>query len=74
VRHDHPTWVRGPAGEAVSSNSNVLTIAIIVMVLIGVAALVGGLVIALLASRSAPDGFEDQEGFHVGRVPPASRK
>ena len=74
MRHDNPSWVRGPAGEAVPSNPNVLTIAIIVMVLIGVAALLGGLVIVLLASKSAPDGFEDQEGFHHGRVPPAIRK
>jgi len=43
------------------------------MVLIGIAALVGGAVIALLASRSAPDGFEDQEGFHLGRLPPKAR-
>jgi hypothetical protein len=49
------------------------TIVIIVVVLLGIAALIGGAVIALLASRSAPDGFEDHEGFHVGRVPPSSR-
>ena len=49
VRHDYPSWVRGPAGEVVSSNPNVLTIAIIIMVLIGVAALLAGLVIVLLA-------------------------
>ena len=58
---------------AVSQSVTVGTVAIIVIVLLGIAALIGGAVIALLASRSAPDGFEDQEGFHLGRVPPSSR-
>jgi hypothetical protein len=48
----------------------VVSVAILIMVFLGFAALVGGAVIALLASRSAPDGFEDQEGFHLGGVPP----
>jgi hypothetical protein len=42
----------------------------IIMVILVVVALVGGGVIAFLASRNAPDGFEDGEGFHVGGVPP----
>jgi flagellar basal body-associated protein FliL len=57
---------------AVSPIVIVPTAAIIIMVLLGIAALVGGTVIALLASRNAPDGFEDQEGFHLGRLPPAA--
>lgn len=47
----------------------VATVAFIIMALFGILTLVGGGVIALLASRRAPDGFEDQEGFHMGRVP-----
>ena len=57
-----------------SSITNVVTITIIVLILLGAAALIGGIVIALLASRRAPDGFEDHEGFHLGRVPPSRRK
>jgi hypothetical protein len=51
----------------------VVSIAIIIMVVLGIAAVVGGAVIALLASRSAPDGFEDREGFHLGGVPHGSK-
>jgi hypothetical protein len=40
---------------------------LVCLVLAGVAAFVVGVVIALLASRKAPDGYEDQGGFHVGR-------
>ena len=47
-----------------------LTIAIIILAAFGIAALVGGAVIALLATRSAPDGFEDQDGFHLVGVRP----
>ena len=61
-------------GETGSSLTDVVTITIIVLLMLGTAALVGGIVIALLASRSAPDGFEDKEGFHLGRVPPVRRK
>jgi hypothetical protein len=49
----------------------VATIAIIIMALLGIVALIGGTLLALLASRNAPDGFEDKEGFHLGRLPPA---
>lgn len=58
----------------VSSALIVATVAIIVVVLIGLAALVGGAVIALCATRNAPDGFEDHEGFHLGQIPPAARR
>ena len=47
--------------------------AIIIIILLGIAALAGGAVIAIMASRKAPDGFEDQDGFHLVRVPPAAR-
>jgi hypothetical protein len=50
----------------------VATIAIIIMALLGIVALIGGTLLALLASRNAPDGFEDKEGFHLGPPPPAS--
>jgi hypothetical protein len=39
------------------------------MLLLGIIALVGGGIIALLASHHAPDGFEDEDGFHVERAP-----
>jgi hypothetical protein len=52
----------------------VVTAAIIIMVLLGIAGLIGGGIIVLVASRRAPNGFEDQEGFHVGEVPPSSRE
>jgi hypothetical protein len=42
---------------------------LIITVIVGVCG-VGGAVIAVLASRSAPDGFEDQEGFHDDRPAP----
>jgi hypothetical protein len=51
---------------------SVATIAIIIMALLGIVALIGGTLLALLASRNAPDGFEDKEGFHLGPLPPAS--
>ena len=72
--HNLPFLARRSVGETGSSLTNVVTITIIVLILLGLAALAGGIVIALLASRSAPDGFEDQEGFHLGRVPPVHRK
>lgn len=37
------------------------------LTLLGIASFGIGVLIALLASRAAPDGFEDQAGFHVGR-------
>ena len=48
-------------------------VALFLLVLVGVGAFVGGVVLALLAMRGAPDGFEDQEGFHSGAKPPATR-
>jgi hypothetical protein len=50
----------------------VTAVAITIVVLLGIAAMAGGALIALFASRRAPDGFEDQDGFHVGRLPPAA--
>lgn len=44
-------------------------VVIIILVVLGIAMLVGGAVIALLATRRAPEGFEDQEGFHARTSP-----
>jgi hypothetical protein len=50
----------------------VVTVAIIIMIFLGVAALIGA-IIALIASRRAQDGFQDQDGFHAGELPPRFR-
>lgn len=44
-----------------------LATALLIMAFIAIAAIVVGVVIALVASRKAPDGYEDQSGFHVRR-------
>ena len=41
---------------------------IIVMVSLGVITLIG-VIVAFLAHRNAPDGFEDQHGFHSKKKP-----
>lgn len=53
----------------------VLVVTAIIITVLGLLSvtLAGGAIIAVLASRKAPDGFEDDEGFHVGRVPPRPR-
>ena len=53
-------------------NYAVSTTAMIIMVALGIAALIGGGIIAFLAARRAPDGFEDKEGFHAEKPPPRS--
>lgn len=40
---------------------------IMVVASAAMAAILVGVVIALVASRKAPDGYEDQSGFHSGR-------
>jgi len=37
------------------------------LTLLGIVSIGIGILITLLASRKAPDGFEDQAGFHVGQ-------
>ena len=37
------------------------------LLLFGIVSIGAGILITLFASRKAPDGFEDQAGFHVGR-------
>jgi hypothetical protein len=44
----------------------------VLLLFFGATAFIGGIVLALLGARGAPDGFEDQEGFHVGRTPDAA--
>jgi hypothetical protein len=44
-----------------------LVTALLVIGLAALAAIAVGVVIAWVASRKAPDGYEDQSGFHVGR-------
>ena len=44
------------------------TVVIIVLVSLGVIMLVG-VVVAWIALRNAPDGFEDQHGFHRRKKP-----
>lgn len=52
-----------------------LVVTAILIVALGLVSvtLAGGALIAMIASRKAPDGFEDDEGFHVGRMPPRPR-
>jgi hypothetical protein len=71
-RHVTGTWV--PCCALYGSLQTVTAVAITIMVLLGFAAIVGGALIALFASRRAPDGFEDQDGFHVGPLPTARDK
>lgn len=47
-------------------------LAYLLLGLLGAAALVGGIVVALLAARGVQDGFEDEEGFHSGKMPGTS--
>jgi len=44
----------------------------IILVFLGLAVLVGGTLIAMVATHGAPDGFEDQEGFHLSDEPPVA--
>jgi hypothetical protein len=62
-------WVQRLA--LAGSLQTVTAVAITILVLLGIAALAGGATIVLFASRRAPDGFEDQDGFHVGQLPSA---
>ena len=39
------------------------TVVIIILIAFGVAVVIGGVVV-FVASRKAPTGFEDNEGFH----------
>ena len=47
----------------VSDYRTVATIVVVCLVLLGCAALIGGIVL-FIALRRAPDGVEDEEGFH----------
>jgi hypothetical protein len=40
---------------------------VVCLVFVGVGAVAAGIVIVVVALRKAPDGYEDQGGFHVGR-------
>ena len=44
------------------------SVAIILLVLFGAIVLVG-VVVAIVAFRKAPDGFEDRDGFHPKNKP-----
>ena len=44
---------------------------VFLFVVLGVGTVVGGVVLTLIALRGAPDGFEDQEGFHAASNPEA---
>lgn len=44
------------------------TVVIIVLVALGIAAVIG-VIIIYFALHNAPDGFEDHRGFHVKRRP-----
>ena len=44
------------------------TIVVIVLVVLGLVVVVG-LVVAYVALRNAPDGFEDRKGFHPDGKP-----
>lgn len=44
------------------------TVVTVLLIVLGVAALIGGIVV-LVASRRAPGGFEDDQGFHQTERP-----
>ena len=64
-----PFRIRGRARR--SLGFPVSNFALLLFVLVGLGTFVGGVVLALVALRGAPDGFEDQEGFHAGSEPGA---
>lgn len=65
-------YVQNSDSRRAIRNHGVTIMAQLLLLFIGIAAFVGGLVLAILAARGATDGFEDQDGFHVGRAPEAT--
>ena len=49
------------------------TVVTVLLLVLGAAALVGGIV-AFVASRRAPGGFEDDQGFHHTEHPDKSKR
>jgi hypothetical protein len=41
------------------------TVVLVILIFLAAVALIAGALVAVLATRSAPEGFEDPEGFHV---------
>lgn len=56
-------WAGSKGADLDGGYRTVATIAIVCLVILGCAALIGGVVL-VIALRRAPDGVEDEDGFH----------